>query len=74
MPDDTFQYIVKALPVFSDELKLTNLVVLFDSFLKTEGLGFRLRVMNDGQPMDGEMLRFLYLMIEVSRYDAIAKE
>jgi hypothetical protein len=74
MPDDTFQYIVKALPVFNAELRLTNLVVMFDSFLKTEGLGFRLRVMNDGQPMDGEMLRFLYLMIEVSRYDAIAKE
>lgn len=74
LPDDTFQYIVKAMPVFNAELRTGGVVVMFDSFLSTDNLGFRLRVLNNGVPMDGEQLRFLELMIEVSRYEMAPKE
>ncbi|HEX5706943.1 MAG TPA: hypothetical protein VFX96_06590, partial [Pyrinomonadaceae bacterium] len=74
VPDDTFQYIVKALPVFNPELRLLDLVVEFDSFLSTDNLGFRLRVTSGGQPVDGERLQFVELMIEVSRYEMTPKE
>jgi hypothetical protein len=68
-PDDTFQYVVKALPVFNRELPdLTNVVVMFDSFLQTAGNGFVLRVTNAGQSVDAERLGSMELMIEVSRY------
>jgi hypothetical protein len=72
-PDDTFQYIVKALPVFNAELKMGAVVVMFDSFLRSDDLGFRLRVMNNGEPMEAELLKLLELMIEVSRYEMASK-
>jgi hypothetical protein len=72
-PDDTFQYIVKALPVFNAELKTGAVVVMFDSFLRSDDLGFRLRVMNNGVPMEAEPLKLLELMIEVSRYEMASK-
>lgn len=68
-PDGTFQYIVKALPVFNVEAKTQNVALMFDSFLKTEGLGFVLRVTDSGQPVDGERLKIMEFMIEVSRYE-----
>ncbi|HYN84770.1 MAG TPA: hypothetical protein VER32_05935 [Pyrinomonadaceae bacterium] len=74
LPDETFQYVVKALPVFNAELRAGGISVMFDSFLSTDNLGFRLRVLDNGVPMDGEQLRFVELMIEVSRYERLAKE
>ncbi len=68
-PNDKFQYIVKALVVFNqnvaDSLKLKQPVVSFDSFEKE---GLVLFVTDLGAPIAVNSLRNLEFMIEVSQY------
>lgn len=63
------QYIVKAMAVAAPDLKLSGIVVNFEGFLKTAGIGFTLLVTSNQEPVGGDMLKRMQFMIEVSQYD-----
>ena len=63
------QYIVKAMAVTPPDTGLSGIVVNFESFLKTEGLGFTLLVTTGQGPVPADQLKTMEFMIEVSQYD-----
>jgi len=66
-PDETFQYVVKVLPVSNAKVKMP--IVSFDGFQRDQGLALKLF---DGQEaVSQEILGSLELMIEVSQYFVI---
>jgi hypothetical protein len=71
-PDETFQYIVKAMALFNPDFTIgeppreVNPVVSFDRFQQTS---FVLHVADGGEPIGKDMLGKMEFMIEVSRYE-----
>ncbi|HEY3301929.1 MAG TPA: hypothetical protein VGL70_00185 [Candidatus Binatia bacterium] len=65
VPDGSFQYVVKVLPVLVEGLE--TLAISFIRFLQTGG--FQLRITRGAETINREELARLELMIEVSRFE-----
>lgn len=68
VPDASFQYVLKAMPVVPSRVEnLSGVVITFAEFGEK---GCVLRVMNQGRPVLAADIEKLQLMIEVSRFEA----